>query len=159
MPTLDLSQRKFCESVERNIRLLAPAGCGKTSSLLHRCRSVASRASSTPRFLIITFTNAAAEELKDRQRNDPDFQHLRDKITVNTLNAYGWRRIRSRVTNARLLSTPVERHFAVLNQLRPVWLKQPHIEQAVTARGRNTRTLMDVMGQSKIDGVRPHGRY
>ena len=153
MSTLDLSQREFCKSVERNIRLLAPAGCGKTSSLLRRCRSVASQASSTPRFLVITFTNAAAEELKDRQQNDSDFEHvLRDRITVSTLNAHGWRRIRSRVTNARLLSTPQDRHFAVQNQLRPVWLGKPHIEQAVTARGRNTRTLMDVMDNLKSMG-------
>ena len=153
MPPLDSSQLEFCQSADPNIRLLAPAGCGKTTSLLHRCRTVASRASTPPRFLIITFTNAAAEELKDRHQDDPDFlQILRDRVTVTTLNAYGWRRLRSRVPNARLLSTPNDRHFAVQNQLRPIWLGHPHLEQAVTARGRNTRTLMDVMDNLKSMG-------
>ena len=152
MKLLDSSQLQFCQSTESNIRLLAPAGCGKTSSLLHRCSSLVSQSSSSPRFLIITFTNAAAEELKDRQANDPDFECLKDKITVTTLNAYGWRRIRNRVSNARLLNTTTDRHFAVINQLRPVWLGKSHIEQAVTARSRNTRTIMDVMDNLKSMG-------
>ena len=152
MALLDSSQQAFCDSNEPNIRLLAPAGCGKTSSLLHRCRSLISRASSNPRFLIITFTNAAAEELKDRQAGDSDFECLKDRITVNTLNAYGWRRIRSRVNNVKLLSSPTDRHFAVQNQLRPVWLGDQHIEPALKIRGRNPRTLMDVMDNLKSMG-------
>ncbi len=155
MTTLDSSQSAFCQSSESNIRLLAPAGCGKTSSLLHRCKSLVERATGSPRFLIITFTNAAAEELKDRQANDPAFECLNDKTTITTLNAYGWRRTRSQVRNARLLTSPADRHFAVLNQLRPVWLDKQHIEQAVTARGwgrRNTRTIMDVMDNLKSMG-------
>ena len=152
MVLLDSSQQAFCDSNETNIRLLAPAGCGKTSSLLHRCRSLVTRGSSNPRFLIITFTNAAAEEIKDRQANDPDFECLKDRITVNTLNAYGWRRIRNRVSNAQLLNTATKRHFAMLNQLRPAWLGNQHIEPVVKARGRNTRTLMSVMDNLKSMG-------
>ena len=74
MTPLDSSQLEFCRSTESNIRLLAPAGCGKTSSLLHRCSSLVSRSSGNPRFLIITFTNAAAEEVKDRQASDPNLR-------------------------------------------------------------------------------------
>ena len=152
MTPLDFSQLQFCLSTESNIRLLAPAGCGKTSSLLHRCGSLVSRSTGSPRFLIITFTNAAAEEVKDRQATDSSFECLRDRMTVTTLNALGWRRIRSRVNNARLLQNPTDRHFAVLNQLRPVWLDQSHIAQAVQKRGRNARTLIDVMDNLKSMG-------
>ena len=152
MKSLDSSQLEFCRSKADKIRLLAPAGCGKTSSLLHRCNSLTSQSSSSHRFLIITFTNAAAEEVKDRQATDPEFESLQDKLTVITLNALGWRRVRSRVNNARLLKNPTDRHFAVLNQLRPVWLHTPHIEQAVSQRGRNARTLLDVMDNMKSMG-------
>ena len=152
MAPLDSSQLQFCRSSESNIRLLAPAGCGKTSSLLHRCSSLTSLSSSSLRFLIITFTNAAAEEVKDRQVNDPEFESLQDKMTVTTLNALGWRRIRSQVNNARLLQKPNDRRYAVLNQLRPVWLDKPHIAQAVQKRGRNARTLLDVMDNLKSMG-------
>lgn len=152
MTQLDLSQLQFCQSGDSNIRLLAPAGCGKTSSLLHRCRSLISQSAGNPRFLIITFTNSAAEELKDRQSTDADFECLRDRVTIITLNAYGWRRVRSRVSNAQLLNNATKRHFAVLNQLRPVWLGASIIEQAVKSRGQNTRTLLDVMDNLKSMG-------
>ena len=152
MTPLDASQLEFCRSSESNIRLLAPAGCGKTSSLLHRCSSLVSRSSGSPRFLIITFTNAAAEEVKDRQASDPEFACLQDKMTVTTLNALGWRRVRSRLNNARLLKNSNDRHFAVLNQLRPIWLDKSHIAQAVQKRGRNARTLLDVMDNLKSMG-------
>ena len=132
--------------------MLAPAGCGKTSSLLYRCRSLVSRSIGTLRFLIITFTNAASEELKDRQANDPDFECLRDAVSITTLNAYGWRRIRGRVPNARLLQNPTDRYFAVSNQLRPVWLGKAHLEQAAASRGRSPRTLLDVMDNLKSMG-------
>ncbi|MCY4079593.1 MAG: ATP-dependent helicase [Caldilineaceae bacterium] len=152
MAPLDSSQLQFCRSKESNIRLLAPAGCGKTSSLLYRCSSLMSSSSNSLRFLIITFTNAAAEEVKDRQANASEFECLKDRMTVTTLNALGWRRIRSRVNNARLLQNPTDRHFAVLNQLRPVWNDRSHIAQAVSQRGRNARTLLDVMDNLKSMG-------
>ena len=34
---LDASQERFCRAPERNVRLLAPAGCGKTYSMLYGC--------------------------------------------------------------------------------------------------------------------------
>lgn len=152
MSPLDSSQLQFCRSTESYIRLLAPAGCGKTSSLLYRCSSLMSSTSNNLRFLIITFTNAAAEEVKDRQANASEFECLKDRMTVTTLNALGWRRIRSRVNNARLLQNSNDRHFAVLNQLRPVWIDRSHIAQAVSQRGRNARTLLDVMDNLKSMG-------
>ena len=87
MTNLDQSQLDFCQSDAQNIRLLAPAGCGKTSSLLYRCRELAERAEQKPRFLIVTFTKAATAELKDRLINDPDFESVRDTSTITTLNA------------------------------------------------------------------------
>ena len=152
MAPLDPSQLQFCRSTESNIRLLAPAGCGKTSSLLSRCSTLISQSSSSIRFLIITFTNAAAEEVKDRQANEPEFQCLQDMMAVTTLNALGWRRIRSRVNNARLLQNSTNRRYAVLNQLRPVWLDNSHIAPAVSQRGRNAQTLLDVMDNLKSMG-------
>ena len=152
MPTPDRSQSAFCSSSAKNIRLLAPAGCGKTSSLLHRCAELVQQSSTNPRFLLITFTNAAAEEIKDRQANDPAFTGLKDRLTVMTLNAWGWRRIRNNVNSAQLLTNSTSRHFAVFNQLRPVWLDNEHIEPAIRRGRRNTRTLLDVMDNLKSMG-------
>jgi len=85
---LDASQRAFCEAPDGNVRLLAPAGCGKTLSLLHRCHALASRATGErARFLIITFTRAARDELWERLHHSAEFAALRDLVEINTLNA------------------------------------------------------------------------
>ena len=152
MPNLDRSQLEFCRSTAQNIRLLAPAGCGKTSSLLHRCRELAQRSKSKPRFLIVTFTVSAANELKDRLAHDPEFEGISDQAMVTTLNAYGWRRIRSQLRNSKLIQTPNDYHFTMQNQLRPVWLSKPHIEAVVTKQGSNARYLMTVMDNLKSMG-------
>lgn len=61
---LNRSQRKFCKAANRkSIRLLAPAGSGKTHSILWRCRCLldtcAAAGDPDPHFLIVTFTRAA----------------------------------------------------------------------------------------------------
>ena len=74
---LDRSQLEFCRSDADHIRLLAPAGCGKTFALLHRCRELASQARHAERFLIVTFTKSATTELELRLARDRDFESIR----------------------------------------------------------------------------------
>jgi DNA helicase-2/ATP-dependent DNA helicase PcrA len=86
---LDDSQREFC-SLDGNVRLLAPAGSGKTQSLLWRCKAIADRADNTrPRFLIFTFTRAARDELVDRINEDNTFKDMASLLQVSTLNSWG----------------------------------------------------------------------
>ena len=152
MPQLDHSQLEFCASASSNIRLLAPAGCGKTLSLLHRCGKLLTRSKSHPRFLIVTFTKAAAAELKDRLARDAEFESVGDYARITTLNAYGWQRIRDQVRNPRLLTNQTEHHFAMLNQLHPIWKGKPRIEEAINRHKNATRILMNVMDNLKSMG-------
>lgn len=151
---LDESQMAFCRSSADNIRLLAPAGCGKTVSLLYRCRELAQRSDRKPRFLIVTFTRTATAELKARVEHDPQFEPIKGQANITTLNAWGWNRIRnlSRVSNPQLLTTPNQLFFAMKNQLRPVWAGDPHIEPVVTRPGNGARNLMAVMDNLKSMG-------
>ena len=150
---LNDSQTAFCESKAQCIRLLAPAGCGKTASLLYRCLLLHQKAGdSPPRFLIVTFTKTAAVELLERLNRDADFEDLRARTNITTLNAYGWRRIGSSVTSPRLLSTPTDRYFALRNQLRPLWQNNQYIEEVVGKRGNAPRALMLAMDNLKSMG-------
>ena len=150
---LDQSQLKFCRSKGEHVRLLAPAGCGKTLALLHRCVELAKRAKSTPRFLVVTFTKAATHELRGRLSRDPAFETIKDHITISTLNAYGFRRMHNQLSNTRLLSSNNDRYFAMKNQLRPVWLdKYPHVQAVAVKRGTGARRLMNVMDDLKALG-------
>lgn len=151
MITLDESQQEFVRSEEQNIRLLAPAGCGKTTALLYRCLELARRSPGKPRFLIVTFTKAAAAELKERLVREEDFSSV-SEIRVTTLNAYGWQRIREQVRSPRLLTSQKDLHFAMINQLHPVWGGKQHIEEVVAGRGSVPRILMDIMDNMKSLG-------
>ena len=149
---LDPSQEKFCTSKADHIRLLAPAGCGKTFAILHRCREIGAKGDHIPRLLVVTFTKAASHELHSRLSATPAFRGIRDHITVSTLNAYGFRRMRNQLSSTKLLSSSQDRFFAMRNQLRPVWLKFPHIQAVAERHGKEPRRLMDVMDALKALG-------
>lgn len=94
---LNRSQRKFCRIARtRNVRLLAPAGSGKTFSLLWRCKFITDECdktgSSQPRFLILTFTRSARFELENRLQTNLEFAGIH--ATVRTLNSWGWEQVR-----------------------------------------------------------------
>lgn len=100
----DSSQRQFICNSERFIRLLAPAGSGKTTTLLFRCRHLLE---GTPdgRILLLTFTRVAAEELRRRMRECKEFVSLLGHVDVTTLNAYGYRIVRHAFPQSRLGET------------------------------------------------------
>ena len=148
---LDKSQRKFCESEARHLRVLAPAGCGKTSALLYRCLHL-SKQEQGERFLLVTFTKAAELEAGSRLAEDPDLGPIRDLVTVRTLNAYGYRRLRSEIQHHKLLSSRTDHHFAMQKQLRPVWSNREKIANAITGRGNYGSRLMAVIDELKALG-------
>lgn len=136
---LNKSQRKFCKApITKNIRLLAPAGSGKTYSLLWRCKFIANerlrKKQPNPNFLIVTFTRAAKLEIENRINNDKDFKEIH--ATVRTLNSWGWEQLKNKpgkelVTNSFALKSLVN------HDLRPLCQKYERIYATVkSARGQ-----------------------
>lgn len=122
----DADQLKFCQARDGNVRLLAPAGCGKTQALLWRCRYLAEQsAKEKPRFLIFTFTRAARDELNDRLRTH--FPDIAPVVNVTTLNAWGNRKLKEGRHNARLRKSQSERRFDLNNVLQPIWSKHKRL--------------------------------
>jgi len=155
MQTLDNSQLRFAEAKGNRVRLLAPAGCGKTLSLLYRCRHLAATApSQRPRFLIVTFTVAARAELTARLNEDPAFKDIRDLVVATTLNSFGYTRIKNQVSHHRLISTKEEFHFTMLNQLRPVWTKHESVSAAIEGKRKHSlpRQFMGLIDSFKSLG-------
>ena len=146
---LDESQLEFCQSESLNNRLLAPAGCGKTISLLYRCRELLERSDNPQRFLLLSFTNAAAAEMRERLETDEDFVSLRNAVRVTTLNSWGWRRLRSRHSNAVLLTDSTSRYFAVRNQLAPIVRKHANVAPLLSNKSVGPRDLMNVVDDLK----------
>jgi len=147
---LNSEQQQFCDLPGgKAIRLLAPAGCGKTQSILWRCKSLVERAvaagTSPPRMLLFTFTRAAREELQTRVGTDPTFAALGAHLRIATLNAWGYRRLRAQHSGLKLISDRVQLHFALFNTLRPIWMKYPHVKAILEDKRRASRAGRDIM--------------
>lgn len=153
---LNRSQIKFIKlPVNSNIRLLAPAGSGKTFSLLWRCKFITEQAKEkealSPHFLLVAFTRAAKKEMEYRLRNDPVFSGIH--ATVRTLNAWGWEQIRRPAKE--LLDTRKKRQNAVLHDLLPVIQKYELIGNCLInsyTKYNNAASLMDLIDLLKSLG-------
>lgn len=156
MVTLDQSQLEFCQSNSLNNRLLAPAGCGKTNSLLYRCLYLLEKEDKPQRFLLLSFTNAAAAEMRERLDSDADFAGPRDAVRATTLNAWGWRRLRSHHSNAKLLTDSTSRFFAVRNQLAPIVSEYPTMGPLLNRSGgpRDLMAAIDALKSLRFDHTR-----
>lgn len=151
---LDDSQRAFVTAPPGNIRVLAPAGCGKTMSILHRCLALSHQKPDTrQRFLLIAFTVAAKDELLSRVNGDSTFDAIRDGIEISTLNSWGFRRVRSAAYNPKLLTSKEDFHFAMLNQLQPIWRKHEAVMAAIDSKKHIApKKLLEVMDRFKSLG-------
>ena len=164
MQELDSSQRKFCDAPSgNNIRLLAPAGCGKTLCLLHRCKHlIEQNRRRRQKFLIVTFTRVAREELQGRINTESEFAALRgDRVEVMTLNSWGYRRIKGDDKNyfPNLITSQRDYHFTMLNNLQTVWQSHPSVKRAIVKKRNTTpRALMNVMDTFKSLGF-DHERH
>jgi DNA helicase-2/ATP-dependent DNA helicase PcrA len=172
---LDRSQQAFCSDTSDALRLLAPAGSGKTHSLLWRCLSIKNRANDRDggRFLVLTFTRAARDELKDRLKRVPAFEAIRPVVEISTLNSWGFRWLRQRLTQPRIMANTQDRNFTMMNVLRPIWEGHRRVAEILGDARRSTRAarqLMDLMDQVKglgfrhdkhdrIDGFSTHLRW
>ncbi len=155
---LDESQKAFCSSSSQALRLLAPAGSGKTYSLLWRCLNLSEAAGKQNlRFLIFTFTLTAKDELRDRVKNDPVFAKLQPYISFTTLNSWGFRLLKNKKHNLRLCVNSQEKYFCMNNLLQPVWSTYPTISSVLTSSKTSVRAsklLMDLLDKLKGLGFR-----
>lgn len=145
---LDKFQQGFCVAKDGHLRLLAPAGSGKTHSLLWRCKHVYDRKQGSAKFLVVTFTRAARDELRKRLSQNSAFAQCRSSIEVTTLNGWGFKRVRQNHHSPRLNTSEADRSFCVQNALQPIWRRHNLIETAIThqqfSAGKVIMNLMDL---------------
>ncbi|MBW4419888.1 MAG: ATP-dependent helicase [Myxacorys californica WJT36-NPBG1] len=94
---LDSFQQRVVDSQARFMRVVAPAGSGKTRTLIAKAINVLD-ANDNSRVLCLTFTNAAANEF--RERASKLHTSLANRLQVSTLNAFGYDTLK--VTNESL---------------------------------------------------------
>ncbi|MDR1958828.1 MAG: ATP-dependent helicase [Planctomycetaceae bacterium] len=121
---LNDSQKQFINTDSKFIRLLAPAGAGKTVSLLYRCVRLIKEDSSR-RVLIVTFTKVARAVLQERIKTDDEFEPLRGKVDVSTLNAFGYKLIKNERPHVKIIDFS-QRANTFYHSMRPVWTQKKY---------------------------------
>ena len=108
------AQSDFINSTAKFIRLLAPAGCGKTMSMLEKAKALLQK-NSAERINIFTYTKNAASDIKSRLGDD-------EAINVSTLNSWGDNYIKSRgiLRNANLIDDKNKRKWLFENSMQLV---------------------------------------
>ena len=152
---LNRSQKKFCKMpVKHNVRLLAPAGSGKTFSVLWRCKYIVStyeeKGLPAPHFLLVAFTRSARAELEKRMGSDA-FSDVH--ATVRTLNAWGWEQIRA--PGKELIVSRKDKQSVVIHDLLPICQKYDQIAKVINkfqGRSQNSVIIVDLIDTFKSLG-------
>jgi DNA helicase-2/ATP-dependent DNA helicase PcrA len=150
MPDADDYQRKVIDARDHTMRMLAPAGSGKTQTLINRVLERVKEGMRPSRLLVLTFDNAAATALRVKleaqlaQLGDTS-SSLRD-LTISTLNAFGYRLLRDYFPEERRQIIPEgRRHRFARDALDSLKEKSPQ-RHASLAPNLRTGVYLDFFG-------------
>lgn len=113
--SLDKNQRKAVESTASNIMVIAAAGSGKTYTVVERVRYLIENLGVEPSSITcITFTNMAANEMKNRLRDVPGI----GDAFIGTIHSFANRIFKQSDINYSLLTTDmsIKLHTEVLQR-------------------------------------------
>ena len=95
-PEADPYQEKVINAREETIRILAPAGSGKTQTILNRVLKRVGEGVAPGRFLIVTFDNSAVRAIASKLRERLEGSRLSLCLfRIQTLNALGYEILRN----------------------------------------------------------------
>lgn len=92
---IDCYQEKVINEKETPLRVVAPAGSGKTQTVINRVLFNVKNGLNPKRILVLTFDNSAASSLKNYLNNIQEKIHTPIKdLQIVTLNSFGYRILR-----------------------------------------------------------------
>jgi DNA helicase-2/ATP-dependent DNA helicase PcrA len=87
---VDEFQKKVVEAEESVIRVLAPAGSGKTQTIINRVISNIRRGLNPNNILVLTFDNSAVNSLQEKLSGVLSNLVINFQLEIKTLNAFGF---------------------------------------------------------------------
>ncbi len=142
LKTLNENQRKAVLATEGPVLIVAGAGAGKTKTLTHRILHLILNGVAPEKILAITFTNKAAEEMRNRVRDllerDCNLAHTGQKTPfVSTFHSLGVQILKE---NAELLKLP--RHFNIFDKAD----SKKALKEALTQIGVDPKEHIEKIG-------------
>jgi len=135
---LDEFQQKLIDSKSKFTRILAPAGSGKTKTLVAKAIDILQNEQDS-NVLTLTFTNAAANEFKHRAKELKP--KIIERLKVSTINSFGYELILSLKNHLKIVSPTDKTAGLIFNIVKqqmgksPIWnyktnhtLYQPIVE-------------------------------
>jgi DNA helicase-2/ATP-dependent DNA helicase PcrA len=170
---LDNSQKKALNHISGPIRVLAPAGSGKTKTLINRIANLINSGIDPNKILALAFNKKAAEEMVDRleqKRVITAHRLLDDGVVVKTFHAFGYEIINSELgwkfdhdsevkITRKLLQKAVSKSYdmpsrrnkdpldAFLEGLRKTKMELPSIEEVIVEDNDNLVPFGDIFDE------------
>jgi len=99
IPQADEFQIQVIDAPENTIRVIAPAGSGKTQTVINRSLAKIRGGTKPERLLLLTFDNSAAKSISEKLDEQTEALELNssNQPIVKTLNAFGYQMLREYV--------------------------------------------------------------
>ena len=150
LDSLNASQKEAAVCVDKNVRIVAGAGSGKTRVLMARIEYLIEEIGIWPsRILAITFTNKAANEMKQRltAQIGPDASYVK----ISTIHSLCARILRE---DAQVLGFP--KGFAILDTDDQKSLLKPfYTEHGIDKKEVAAAKVLSLISRWKSEGVTP----
>ncbi len=118
-PDADDDQRLVIESTAQTIRVVAPAGSGKTQTVINRVLNSVRKGVNPTRFLILTFDNSAVTSLRTKlQERTSELRVDLNELRIATLNAYGYALLREHFGPEHRPVVPADRQRRLVRDIR-----------------------------------------
>jgi DNA helicase-2/ATP-dependent DNA helicase PcrA len=155
--TADVHQKAVIDSGDRTIRLVAPAGAGKTQTIINRILKRVHEGTDPKRFLILTFDNAAVSSLQAKlaeQLAHQGVDHL--ALAISTLNAYGYRLLWQYMPDEAKDIVERYQQIGMMRHLRAE-LKRSHPDRDAALPEARDRYFLDIFSYLKNEVIDPRG--
>lgn len=115
----DPYQEKVLIAPENTIRLVAPAGSGKTQTIVNRVLTRVSKGLHPQRILLLTFDNSAVSAIKSKLAEQLSSLSIPlEGLTISTLNAFGYRFLRDHVPREHKPVLSKQKHTALIREVK-----------------------------------------
>lgn len=149
-PSADGYQQKVLLAPESTIRLVAPAGSGKTQTIVNRVLMQIRNGLHPRKFLLLTFDNSAASSLSSKFREQVEKLSIRiDDVNISTLNAFGYRLLKDRIPHESKPVVTDARKRALLKEIKEALETKSPERHCLLPTNIKNRVYLDLFSRLK----------